>query len=256
MSNWIRALDAERLKLRRTLALTLAFVVPLSIVALQVAVLLDRGPTDGLYMDAGESAWQAFIRQNMNWWSLLMLPLFVTLEAALVASVEHSGDHWKQLFALPVSRGALYGAKQATVLALVLISLVALIGYSVLAGAAVNLLCPGVPYGWDIPWGYALGLVALVYVGSWLLVSLHTWVSLRWKSFVVPSALGIVMTVAGIMVINSDYGPYYPWTLSAVAMLEWVREGLLPLAPLAVSVIGGVAVALVGGWDVVRRDVL
>lgn len=256
MSDWIRALDAERLKLRRTLALALTVVAPLAIVALILAEVLDRGPLDGLFMDAGETPWEAFLRMTMNWWSLLMLPLFVTLEAALVANVEHSGDHWKQLFALPVSRGSLYAAKQTVVMALVLLSLVALVVLSVVAGAVVNVLYPDTPYGWSIPWGYALRLGGLVFLGSWLVAALHTWVSLRWRSFVVPSALGIVMTVAGVMVINSDVGPYYPWTLSAIAMLGWVREGLLPMVPLVVSMAGGAAVALLGGWNIVRRDVL
>ena len=102
--------------LRRTLALTLAFVVPLSIVAPRwpCSWIVAR-PTASTWMPASRHA--GLIRQNMNWWSLLMLPLFVTLEAALVASVERSGDHWKQL--CPARLAGRLRRNRATVLALV-----------------------------------------------------------------------------------------------------------------------------------------
>ena len=57
------------------------------------------------------AAWVFYTQQTLVIWSLLMLPLFVTLETALVAQWEHHSQQWKHLFALPVSRGALYAAK-------------------------------------------------------------------------------------------------------------------------------------------------
>lgn len=251
----IRALSAEGLKMRRTLALTLAIVTPLVIVFLQVAIVLDRQTVLAASTGEGETVWHTFIRQNMNWWSLLMLPLFATLETALVAGLEHSGDHWKQLFALPIPRGAVYAAKQVAGLGLMALSLLALLAFSVVVGLGLAWARPDVGLDGQIPWGHGLALCGVVFFGAWLVTAIQTWVSLRWKSFVVPCAVGIVATVAGMAVINSDYGPYYPWTLAAVAMLDYVRVGL-PMTQLLAGALGGVAVAVVGGWEVTRRDVL
>ncbi len=66
---------------------------------------------------------------------------------------------------------------------------------------------------------------------------------------------GIVTTVAGVMVINSDWAKYYPWTLPFMVSVGFV-EGEVIGAQLALGIIGGIAVALAGGWDVIRRDVL
>lgn len=256
MTDLWRALTAEWLKLRRTLALAVAFVAPFAIVLLQVGAALSRETSLTAYVSDGETVWQTFIRQNMNWWSLLMLPLFVTLETALVAGLDHAGDHWKQLFALPIRRGAVYAAKYLIGMALVGLSLLALLGFSVLAGLGLGLIYPDVGLNLaGIPWLHGLALCGVVGVSACLVTALQSWVSLRWRSFAVAAAVGIVATVAGVIIINSDYGQYYPWTLPALTMLTYVRESL-PVGHVLLGSLGGVLVAAVGGYEMTRRDVL
>ena len=50
----------------------------------------------------------------LNLWAILALPLFITLETALLAQTEHSEKHWKHLFALAVPRWVYYAAKWLT----------------------------------------------------------------------------------------------------------------------------------------------
>lgn len=66
-------------------------------------------------------------------------------------------------------------------------------------------------------------------------------------------SIGIAATVAGVLVINSDWGPYYPWALPALLSLNGERPEDW-LARLLFAVIGGIAVAVIGGWEVTRRD--
>ena len=81
------------------------------------------------------------------------------------------------------------------------------------------------------------------------------WVSARWPSFVAAMGVGIVTTVAGVIVINSDWAQVYPWTLPG-----WVVKGNLQGETIAVSLalglVGGLVIALAGSWDVSRREVL
>jgi hypothetical protein len=58
-----------------------------------------------------------------------------------------------------------------------------------------------------------------------------------------------------MIVINAEWGTYYPWALSAMA-LNSIENGVRPVGELAFSGGGGLVVALLGGWEFTRRDVL
>lgn len=256
----VRALTAEALKMRRTLALWLAIIGPLSVVALQVLVGLDRAD---MYVNSEQNPWRYYAEGVLLLWTLLCLPLFITLETALVAGVEHNNNSWKKMFALPIPRWAVYGAKQVAGMGLMALSWVALFVSLMLGGGIIYLIRPDVMEGWAIPWRNFGGWIAIAYLSSWLLISIHTWVALRWKSFVVAVAVGIVMTVAAVVVINHELASFYPWTMPAlVATGFWEGEAMLnlgrewPLTELLLGSLGGIGVAVVGCIDMVRRDVL
>jgi hypothetical protein len=248
-----RALSAEWLKMKRTLALWLAPIAPLVIVALQIAMVLQR---ESYYRQQDHShAWDQYGKQTVFLWTLLMLPLLITLETALLSNLEHGNQQWKHLFALPISRGAVYTAKQLMGMILISLSMVSLYALLVLSGLALRVLTPGLGFEAPVPWLEFLQSVGLAYLASWLIISIHTWVGLRWHSFVVASAVGIAAMVVAVLLFQSDWGQWYPWTLPGVITYS-LAEGLKPTAELAVGSLGGVLVALLGGWDVTRRDVL
>lgn len=252
MINLARSLHAEILKLKHTLALRLAIVAPLVIVVLQVAMFLDQQPYG---LPEGTTPWTWYGQMVMVFWGLLMLPLFVTLETALAGGLEHSDDHWKHLYALPVPRGAIYAAKQFSGMALIGVSTVALPIFLILGGLLLRVLRPDLGLDAPIPWLRIFGYPFLTYLSAWLLISIQTWVNLRWKSFVVASAVGIAMTVAGVVIVNSDWGSFYPWAVAGLVSNQF-NEGVVLLPELLFGCLGGIGAAIIGGWDVVRRDVL
>jgi hypothetical protein len=253
MASLTRALWVEMLKLKRTLAVWLAVILPLGVVAIEFLGTVQR--SDYYIAQALAYPWLEFGRQTIFFWTLLALPLFVTLETALLGGLEHSGDHWKQLFARPVSRGAIYGAKLEAGMALVAVSLLALILQVVVAGWTLSLFIPEFGIHGPIPWREFLTEIGIAYLGCWLIIAIHTWVALRWKSFVVASAAGIFLTVAGMVVINAEWGSYYPWALSAMA-LNSLQEGGTFARELAFSGLGAVVVAFLGSLEFTHRDVL
>jgi lantibiotic transport system permease protein len=102
----IRALHAETLKLKRTLAFRMIFVAPLLVVALQFFIAWKQ-PRPG----AEFNLWDMVARTSLSVWAVFMLPLLITLETALINGVEHGEKQWKHIFALPVPRHAVYAAK-------------------------------------------------------------------------------------------------------------------------------------------------
>jgi lantibiotic transport system permease protein len=248
-----RALQAEWLKLKRTLAIWLAPIAPLVIVALQVAIVLQR---QEYYRGQDISqAWTEHGGQIVFLWTILMLPLFITLETALLSNLEHGNHQWKHLFALPISRGAIYAAKQVSGMAIIGLSMGALYVYIVLSGLALRLLAPDLGFEAPVPWYEFSRHVALAYLASWLILSIHTWVGLRWHSFVLASAVGIAAMVIAVVFFQSDWGQWYPWTLPGL-VANGLETGQDVHTQLLIGSLGGVVVALLGGWDVIRRDVL
>lgn len=251
MKHLYRSLFTEMLKLKRSLALWLAALAPLVVVIIQFFLVLQRGDQ---FLAGADDPWLWLGRQTMIFWSFLMLPLFVTLETALVAGVEHAGNTWKHLFALPVSRSSLYVAKLSSGFVLVGLSQLMLSMYIVLAGLLLNVLNPALGFG-TVPVGDILKYAAVSYFSCWLLIALHTYVALRWKNFVVAMGFGIAMTVAGFLILNSQYALYYPWALPGL-VLNKLKNAEPHLCQLLLGGPAALLAATLGGWDFLRKDVL
>jgi hypothetical protein len=219
---------------------------------IQFVIVLDRGAG---FLDSIPSAWQWYGQQTMIFWSFLMLPLFITLETALVAGLEHSGNHWKHIFSQPVSRGSVYAAKLVSGMALIALSQLMLFLYVLLSGWLLGLIQPDLGFSPAVPVGDILGYAAVAYVGSWLLISVHTYVAIRWKNFVVAMGFGIVVTVAGFLILNSRLAHFYPWALPGL-VLNLVKTGEPYLFQLLLGGPAAVIPALLGAWAFIRRDVL
>lgn len=249
----LRALYAEQLKIKRTLALWLAPLAPLVIIALQMAIVLERQQ----YYRAQDAAdaWIEYGGQTVFLWTVLLLPLFITLETALLANLEHGNGQWKHLFALPLPRGAVYAAKQVSGMVIIGLSMAALYVYIPLSGLALRLLTPGLGFEAPVPWWDFFCYIGLAYLASWLILALHTWIGQRWQSFVVASAVGVAAMVVAVVAIQSNWAAWYPWTLPGL-VANGLEAGEEILPQLLLGCLGGIAVSLLGGWDVVRRDVL
>jgi lantibiotic transport system permease protein len=126
----------------------------------------------------------------------------------------------------------------------------------ILAGLALRLLKPGIGFEAPPPLWPALGLALVSYLTSWLIIAIHTWIGVRWPNFVVAMSVEVAATVIAVIVLQSKYNLYYPWTLPAVVTGEAIGSGRLLYAWIAAGSLGGVLVALLGGLEFTRRDVL
>jgi ABC-2 type transport system permease protein len=258
MTALLVATEVELFKLRRTLALLAALVVPLAILIMVGAITLSRDP-GALPGDP----WDALV-VNFTYflWCVLALPMLVTLEVSLLAGLEHGQHHWKDLFALPVPRWSLYAAKLLTGALLVALSLLVLALGLGIEGLLLNTLRPSLGLTPPVPWLDIFGGVAKMFSASLLLLALITWVAMRWSSFAVPCAVGITGTVVGLTLdisARSDFwASLFPWSmpLSAVARIDQYRTLEDHVTAIALGVIGGLIISALGAWDITRRDVV
>jgi len=236
-SAWV----AEAMKLRGTLALALAVFAPVLVVALFCAQML-LAPSPSVPPAGGEQAWLALIRGMLALWCFLMLPLYVTLQAALLANMEHANQQWKHLLALPVPRHQHFLAKGWALGLLSCLSAATLYVGVLLAGYVLAWIKPSLGIGGPPPWQALLGSIVAATAASALMAVLQMFIALRARSFTVAVGTGMAACVAGFLIGQSDrFGPLYPWTMP----LHTVVQGGAQQWPLAA--IGLSAAVLSGG---------
>jgi hypothetical protein len=251
MKALMRALSAEALKLRGTLALWMCLIAPATVVVMY-GLQLTFSNFDKRPPMASSDAWQMFASGVLALWTLLMLPLFVTLEAALLAGLEHANQQWKHLLALPLPRGVHYLAKLVALICLVALATAALCLLIALGGWALGYLQPRLGIGGPPPWGFVLPRVAMGLTAALLAIALQTWVSVRWRSFTVAVSVGMTATVAGYLIGQSArFGHWYPWTMPMQVLTTDGRH--LDFVLVAGST-GCIVVTALALWDFLRRE--
>ncbi len=249
---FFRCLSAEFLKMKRTLTLWLVLLVPFVVCFLYFMMVFDRGEA---WLDAGANPWYHFYENVLVMWIVLMYPLFITLETTLLANIEHSDKHWKHLFALPVPRAMVYAVKWSVMVIMATVSMILLIVGSVAASAALSLLKPGINFaGSPVPLMSIVVITTKAFLISWLIIAIHTWISMRFKSFAFSSAVGICASAANLLLMNSEkYMKLFPWSMGVTVLTE--DQSFVPYA-IIIGVVGGLMVLLLGALDISRVDVL
>jgi hypothetical protein len=272
MNELLRVTKVEILKLRRTLALSAAVVVPFVVIAMTMAMNLSRSRGTRFVMDHPNGWDTLMLDQTLVLWCFVLLPLFVALETALLAGLEHREKAWKHLFALPIQRWTIYASKLLVGLALVCLSSVVLAAGTAFQGVILLKFRPDLGLSQPVPWALIFsrnfGFIPVVL----LMLAVQLWVAVRWRSFTVPIGVGIVGTLIGIMLlrtlknsVSTPFGPFlaslFPWSLPYV-MIAPLAHSSVPEATaglretaLLVGVLGGLFVSILGCWETARRDV-
>lgn len=254
MKVFVRCLLAEMQKIRRTLALALTFLAPMVIVLLMFAMYTQHS---SFYLEtAGSSPWKQLGETMLVYWSLLVLPLFITLEAALLGQLEHAQKNWKLIYTMPVPRWAIYCSKLAVCTLLIALSTVILLGLMVILGNILQVLQPEFGFDSPIPWDILLRLALLSHLASWTLIAFHTWISVRSPSFVIAVGIGIAATIAGVFMFGEDVASFYPWTIPGMFALDVSQKDLTDWISLGIGWLGCIPLTVAAVVETGRRDVI
>jgi hypothetical protein len=261
LATLVRCLRCEVLKLRRTLALALAVLLPAAPPLVFFVYVLQKGNE---WLPQGVSAMAWTFQAALSLWCILLLPLFAAIESSLIAGIEHQNRGWKHLMALPVPRGAPYAAKLVAVTALVALGTALFWAYTLLSFWGLTRLRPEAGFAGPLPAGETLGIVALVGAASFLLLSVHAFVALRWASFSLNISLALTALLGNVVLTESRLAWLYPWSLPSSVqnvavplVFGWGTRGdpaSLALA-IALSLVAGALASSVGVWSLSRRDV-
>lgn len=255
MTLW-RVIRAERLKLKGTFAPKMALFAPMTIVLL-VLLLCSQAPYSTLRRMGAANDWTALARVNFLLWGLLMLPLYITLQSALVSGLDHAENQWKAVLARPIPRWTVYIAKLIVVSALLLFSTLELLAGIFVSGLVMSRLQSEVTFAAPVPMTLILREGLLMSGLGFLSLSIQHWISLRWRSFAVSVGTGILAMVTGYVMYaasqpNGFWTQYFPWALPMLVMARWPVE---EMQVLALSVVLGCGVSAMGCAEFSRRDI-
>ena len=252
-------LNAEMLKLKRTIAVPMAVLAPV-LITLFAFVMGANASFSTLNRNGSTREWAMLTDLSLLFWAGLMLPLLITLETALLAGLEHSESQWKSLLARPLPRWNFYAAKLLVSLALATASTGLLVVGIVLDGAVLPRIQPELALELPVPWIDIARRAAEMLCLAFLLLAIQNWVALRWKTFSVAVGVGIVGLLMGFfasVAIASQQGAkefqLFPWSLPMLALGN--KTSVDVATGQIFSIIAGTFVAAVGSWDFCRREV-
>ncbi|WP_187695444.1 ABC transporter permease [Oceanobacillus piezotolerans] len=243
----VRLLRTELLKLRKSSIWLLIFVSPF------LSLLVGLGETTAGLPE--EEYWLTTYQWMSFPHAALFLPLLTGVFSAFVCRYEHVGGGWKQLAALPVSRGKLYLAKLLVVCLLIFYTQILLVAGLFSVGQWKEFQ---VAFPWET--------VAIGAFSGWLaclpLIALQMLVSVSWSSFAAPMAVNVIFTLPNILILNSEtYGPYYPWAQPFLAMMphtetESFRALHISMETLFIVILGSLMLFLFAGFTYfIRKEI-
>jgi lantibiotic transport system permease protein len=252
MKYLFHAIQAELMKSKRTLGLWLCLLAPLVLAFLELVIGYQYGEK---FYRPGMNAWDRLFEHVTMMWSLLLLPLFVTLQMSLLGAMEHNNHTLKQLYALPVPRWVYYVAKALVGYGLIGLSEIILILLTLLVGFIFQFIAPELGFDGAISWEVMFKATAVCFLAAGLVVALQFWVSMHWTSFVFSMGFGIVATVSGVLVMSSKWAEFYPWCMSGIAAINIVNKDPVGWG-LSLGLIGGMFMLVIGAVEVIRHDVI
>ncbi|HZF95309.1 MAG TPA: ABC transporter permease [Allosphingosinicella sp.] len=241
----LNVLISEFAKLRRSLVLLLCAAAPV-LVALLIALMFHQ-------KEGPDQPWSFYLVGASAIWGFFMLPMAVTALTILVAQLEHGPRFWNHLLALPVPRASFFAAKIAAVVLLVAAMTLALFALVPELGWLADTTQPARSLTGEVDLAQFGSILARMFGGALLLVTVQLWAALRFRSFVPPLVLGIGGTFVAVVATGSSWGPYFPWLIPTNQLASDPANAQLALT---VGIVGGLVVAAAMLVDLSRREIV
>lgn len=221
----LTALRSEILKTKRTASFyfTLAGATPVPLIFL-LNVLTGGSDLAAIRKDPLNTIFEMGTERN----GLVFFPMFVILVCTLLPQIEYRNNTWKQVLASPQTKGTLYLAKFLNINGLILLFLVANLFFLSMAALATHFLDPTL----DL-FSHSFDLKRLVirtanaYVTMLAICTFQFWLGLRFRNFIIPTAVGFGLWIAGMMMsleFHSNLADVFPYSFQTFPFLSGLHS--------------------------------
>jgi hypothetical protein len=251
MIEWINIFTAEALKQKRSLTGLILILSP-SLMGI-FNILVGAG---GYYaqMQSGADIMKTVLNNSLNLWSLIMLPIAMTLLTALNASVEFRNAQWKHIFVLPVSPWRVMMAKWIVNLGMAALS--HLYYFAVILSVGFYLCTAnGMSFAGSLDYSLLAQRLGITFLASLLLITIHTLTALMLDNFLIVMTFGTMMMISNYFVGQSEkYGVLSPWA-HPMRLQHYLYEDPHFWVLLAANLLGSLILAMAGLKLLTKRQI-
>jgi hypothetical protein len=160
--------------------------------------------------------WQIYFKISLQMVIGMILPLYMILICTLLAQVEYRNNTWKQVFGSPQSEVTVFISKFLNLQFLIISFLLLNVIFLFLAAFLLNSIDSKLDLLHKyLDWQHLAALLSKTFVCSLAISSIQFWMSLRFRNFILPLAIGFVLWLAGIMMVfeyKSISKEWYPYS--------------------------------------------
>lgn len=177
--------------------------------------------------EAGVSPWDSFMSNQIQNSIPFFVPMFIVLITSLIIQVEHKSAGIRYLFALPIPKWSIYFGKLWVVLFSILSAYVYFYIAILLFGVLLGVLNPDFGFLDFQPDHFKyLEMLLTSFVASLGVVGIQFWMSFRFKNFIVPLSIGMILVVVGLIVMQVPESIYFPYAYNALSVFAGDKVGL------------------------------
>lgn len=217
-----KMLEVELLKLKNSWVLLVATLAPGFMVFQGVANFLRYYE---LFTSRGQNVWHQIYLQSSIFYVSAMLPVLITLIMVSIARIEYKSGGLRYFLTLPVKRSGVYAAKLIVGCMVCLFNVLVFSLSLLLAGKVIN--APG-----SIPYDIILTKPLMVYIASLPVMIITFLLSINISQMGIPLGIGIGFALPSLLVANTRYWVFYPWTYPIMAALggDFFEKAYFPFA--------------------------
>lgn len=198
------SLRAEILKIRRTPSFWLtvfgALLIPF-IFFLVYALNPDDSVKRLMF-----APWALHFATGWNFLSIFLFPMYIILISALIPQIEFRNNAWKQVFSSPQSFGNIYFSKFIMVHIMIFLCYVMYNVFMIACGLGADAIHSQYRFiDQRIDWKGLMRLNAKMYISILGLSAIQFWLSLRFKNFITPVGIGLLILIAGTIATGFDW---------------------------------------------------
>ena len=223
MKQLLSIYTAELLKLKRSIAFLLSLLIPILLAALIIIMMLD----DGLDTYSKEKFFR-MTASTFSIWSIMVFPLFLSIETGLISTMETVNGQWKYIFSLPIPKWKVLFAKWLVLLTVTFIAHTLIVFLYAGSFPFLQLFAPQVAYMSYLSVIDFAGFLGLLCATSIGVISIHFVFSLFMPGLVGNIGLGIGATTLALgftwgISVNGLLLELFPWTTALSSFAQYME---------------------------------
>ncbi|MGB3464214.1 MAG: ABC transporter permease [Cyclobacteriaceae bacterium] len=213
----------ELLKLRNTFAFWLCIIGGSFIPVIYFIYYLVK--FESLIPQDGTNPWDKFLTDQIMSAASLLIPLFIVLITSLIIQVEHKANGLKYLFAQPIPKWSVYFSKLTVVFASIIATYILFFAMMLVVGLTVGAIHSELRLLECSPiFDFPIKLLFRSFIASLGIVGIQFWLSFRFKNFIIPLGIGIVLVITGLIVFQAEEAQYFPYAYNRLSLFALASE--------------------------------